>query len=64
MHALSENYITEGRLMRKTIYVARVTVQEYICTYRGNLRKLHILIRFKDIVDTILRFIHTANDNF
>ena len=65
MHVLSENHFTiRGELMKNTFDVGRVTVQEYMRTYQDNSGKLHILIRFKVYVDTILRFIHSANGNF
>ena len=41
--------------MRNTFDVGRVTVQAYMCTYREHSKKLHILIRSKEYVDTIFR---------
>ena len=50
--------------MRVTFDVGRVTVHEYMLTYQENIEKIHILIRFKNIIDKIVKLIYSANDNF
>ena len=51
---LSENDISVRReLMKITLDVGRITVQEYMCTIPGKFLKLHIFVLFKGFVDKV-----------
>ena len=54
--------LLRGELMVNTFDVSRIRVLEYMRTYQEYLRKLPILIRFKEYVDNIFRCIHSANE--